>query len=48
MAYDMSRRKVHVLLTWVVHCPKSTWSVYLNGPHYLPYVPLFVESLAEQ
>jgi hypothetical protein len=48
MAYDMSRRKVHVLPTWVIRNPKSTWSIYLNGPHYLSYVLLFMESLAEQ
>jgi hypothetical protein len=48
MAYDMSRRKVHVLPTWVVHYFKSTRSIYLNGPHYLPYVPLFMKSLAKQ
>ena len=48
MAYDMSRRKVHVLPAWVIRYPKSTWSIYQNGPHYLPYVPLFMESLAEQ
>ena len=47
MAYGMSHRKVHVLPARVVHYPKSTWSIYLNGPHYLPYVPLFMESLAE-
>ena len=46
MAYDMSHRKVHVLPAWVVHYPKSTCSIYLNGPHYLPYVSLFMESLA--
>ena len=39
MTYDMSRRKVHVLPSWVVCYPKSTWSIYLNGHHYLPYVP---------
>ena len=48
MAYDMSCRKVHVLPARVVRYPRSTWSIYLNGPHYLPYVPLFMESLAEQ
>jgi len=42
MTYDMSRRKVHVLPSWVVCYPKSTWSIYLNGHHYLPYVPLFM------
>ena len=48
MAYDMSRRKIHVHLARVIRYPRSTWSIYLNGPHYLPYVPLFMESLAEQ
>ena len=48
MAYDMSHKKVYVLPARVVCYPKSTWSIYLNGPHDLPYVPLFMESLAEQ
>ena len=48
MAYDMSHRKVHVHPARVVRYPKSTWSIYLNEPHYLPYVPLFMKSLAEQ
>ena len=48
MAYEMCCKKVHVLSAWVVRYPKSTWSIYLNGPRYLPYVPLFMESLAEQ
>ena len=47
MAYDMSHRKVHVLPARVVRYPRSTWSIYLNGSHYLPYVPLFIESLTE-
>ena len=48
MTYDINRRKVHVILAWVIHYPRTTWSLYINGPHYLPYVPLFMESLAEQ
>jgi hypothetical protein len=48
IAYDMSRRKVHVLLARIVCYLRSTWSIYLNGPHYLPYVPLFMELLVEQ
>ena len=47
MAYNMSRRKVHVLPSWVVRYPRSTENFCLNGPHYLPYVPLFMKSLAE-
>ena len=46
MAYDMSHRKVHVCPARVIHYPKSTWSIYLSGPHYLLYVALFMESLA--
>jgi hypothetical protein len=48
MPYDMSHRKVHVLPARVVRYRRSTWSIYLNGPHYLPYVPLFMKSLAKQ
>ena len=48
MAYDMSCRKVHVLPARVVRYTRSTGSIYLNGPHYLSYIPLFMESLAEQ
>jgi hypothetical protein len=48
MAYDMNHRKVYVLPTRVIRYPKSTWSIYLNGRHYLLYVFLFMESLAEQ
>jgi hypothetical protein len=48
MAYDISRKKVYVLPARVVLYPKSTWSIYFNRSHYLPYVPLFMESLAEQ
>ena len=48
MTYDISCRKVHVLPTQVIRCPRPTWSLCINGPHYLPYVPLLMESLAEQ
>jgi hypothetical protein len=48
LAYDMNYGKVHVLPTWVIRCPRLTWSLCINGPHYLSYVPLFMESLAEQ
>ena len=48
LAFDMNHEKVHVLPTWVIRYPRSTWSLCINGPHYLPYAPLFMESLAEQ
>ena len=48
MVYDMSHRKVQILPDRVICYPRSTWSIYLNGPHYLPYVLLFMESLVEQ
>ena len=48
LAYDMNHRKVHVLPTRAIHYPRPTCSLCINRPHYLPYVPLFMESLAEQ
>jgi hypothetical protein len=48
LAYDMNHRKVHVLPTRVICYPRPTWSLCINGPHYISYVPLFMESLAEQ
>jgi hypothetical protein len=48
-AYDMNRRKVHVLPVRAIGYPRSTWKLLCmsNRPHYLPYAPLFMESLAE-
>ena len=50
LAYDMNRSKVLVLPTRAIGYPRSTWKLLcMSGrPHYLPYVPLFIESLAEQ
>ena len=48
LAYDMNHRKVHVLPTQVIRCSRPTQSICINGPHCLPYVPLFMESLAKQ
>jgi hypothetical protein len=50
LSYDMNHRKVHVLPTWVICYSRPTWSLCINGngPHYLSYVPLFMESLAKQ
>ena len=49
LAYDMNRSKVHVLPARVIGYPRSTWKLLCmsGGPHYLSYVPLFMESLAE-
>ena len=50
IAYDMNRSKGHVLPARVIGYPRTTWKLLCmsGGPHYLPYVPLFMESLAEQ
>jgi hypothetical protein len=50
IAYDMNRSKVCVLPALAIGYPRTTWKLLcMNGrPHYLPYVSLFVEKLAEQ
>ena len=50
LAYDMNRSKVHVLPAWAIVYPRSTWKLLCmsDRPHYLSYVPLFMELLAEQ
>ena len=50
LAYGMNRSKVHVLPAQAIGYPRSTQKLLcMSGqPHYLPYVPLFMESLAEQ
>ena len=49
LAYDMNRNKVHVLPARAISYPRSTWKLLCmsGGPHYLPYIPLFIELLAE-
>jgi hypothetical protein len=49
LAYDMNHSKVHVLPAQTIGYHRSTWKLLCmsGGPHYLPYVPLFMESLAE-
>ena len=49
LAYDMNRSKVHVLPAWAIGYPRSTGKLLCmdGGPHYVPYVPLFMDSLAE-
>ena len=48
IAYDMDRRKVHVIHTHVIRFCRSRGHFHMNMPYYLPYIPLFIESLAEQ
>ena len=48
IAYDMDRRKVHVIHARVIRFCRSSGHFHMNMPYYLPYVPLFLESLAEQ
>ena len=47
IAYDMDRRKVYVLHARVIRFCRSRGSFHMNRPYYLPYVSLFMESLAE-
>jgi hypothetical protein len=51
IAYDMDRRKVHVISAHVFRYGRcSVLSGFLSRPYFFPYVPLFLflESLAEQ
>ena len=48
IAYDMDHRKVHVLHACVICFCRSRGCFHMNRPYYLPYVPLLMESLAEQ
>ena len=47
---EMNHSKVHVLPVQAIGYPRRTWKLLCmsGGPHYLPYVPLFMESLVEQ
>jgi hypothetical protein len=50
IAYDMDRRKVHVIHACAIRFCRSRGCYHMNRPYHLPYVPLFmdIESLAEQ
>ena len=49
IAYDMDRIKVHVIPTQVCwYGIRSVRKEFICRPYYLPYVPLFMDSLAEQ
>jgi hypothetical protein len=47
IAYDMDRRKVHVIHARVIRFCRSEGCFHMNR-YYLPHVPLFIESLAER
>ena len=51
IAYDMDRRKVHVILASVdrSYDRRKVLAQFMSRPYFLPYVPLFffLESLAE-
>jgi hypothetical protein len=44
MRLNMSRMMVS---PYVIRYPRPTWSLYINRLHYIPYVPLLLETLAE-
>ena len=48
IAYDMDRRNVHVIHARVICFCRLRGRFHMNRPYYLPYVLLFMESLAEQ
>jgi hypothetical protein len=48
IAYDMDRRKVHVIHARVICFCRSKGHFHMNRPYYLSYVPLFMESLVER
>ena len=48
IAYDMDRRKVHVIHARVIRFCRSRGCFHMNMSYYLSYVLLFMESLAER
>jgi hypothetical protein len=48
IAYNIDHRKVHVIHARVIRFCRSRGRFHMNKPYYLSYVPLFMESLAEQ
>jgi hypothetical protein len=47
IAYDMDRRKVHVIYARVIRFYRSRGHFHMNKPYYFSYVPLFMKSLAQ-
>jgi hypothetical protein len=45
IAYDIDHRKVHVIDAHIFLFCRSRGHLNMNRPYYLPYVPLFMESL---
>ena len=49
IAYHMDRRKVHVIPTLVIRYSRCrVMKEDMSKPYYIPYVPLFSDSLAEE
>jgi hypothetical protein len=48
IAFDMYRRKVYVIHAHAIRFCGSRGYFHMNRSYYLSYVPLFMESLAEQ
>jgi hypothetical protein len=47
IAYDMDRGSVHVIHARVICFCRPRGRFYMSRSYYLPYVPLFMKSLAE-
>ena len=49
IAYDLDRRKVHVISALVIRYHRCrVMKEDMSRPYYIPYVPLFSDSLAEE
>ena len=49
IAYDMDHRKVHVIPALVIRYHRCrVMKEDMSRPYYIPYVPLFSDSLAEE
>jgi hypothetical protein len=46
ITYDMERRKVHVINACVIRYRRSRGHLHMNRTYYLPYILLFLDSLA--
>ena len=49
IAYNMDHKKVHIIPVHIFQYGRRTFKKeFIYRPYYLPYVPLFLDSLAEQ
>ena len=49
IAYNMDHKKVHIIPVHIFQYGRRTFKkVFIYRPYYLPYVPLFLNSLAKQ